>query len=249
MVGTFKDHFSTHAAGYAASRPGYPQALVDYLADLAPANLLALDCACGSGQLTILLADRFHRVIGTDASSSQIGHARAHHKVEYRVAPAEISGLAPKSANLVTVAQAAHWLDLEPFYAEVRRIACPGAPLALISYGILEIDGDLGAILRDFYYETLEDYGPPERRHVANGYRSLSFPFDEIEAPAFSIHVTWSFAQLMDFIETKSVVRQMEKRCDRARLDRLRADLEAAWKVPHQLRACRWPISMRLGIL
>jgi hypothetical protein len=29
---SFKDHFSTHSAAYAAFRPTYPESLVDYLA-------------------------------------------------------------------------------------------------------------------------------------------------------------------------------------------------------------------------
>ena len=42
---SFKDHFSRDAAGYAAHRPTYPDALVDFLAEAAPGRDLALDCA------------------------------------------------------------------------------------------------------------------------------------------------------------------------------------------------------------
>src|SRR5207249_12232626 len=48
--GSFEDHFSEIAAAYAAHRPSYPAALVDFLARLAPGTRLAWDAGCGSGQ-------------------------------------------------------------------------------------------------------------------------------------------------------------------------------------------------------
>src|SRR3954464_14207364 len=89
----FKDHFSSRAADYAAYRPTYPPELVDYLASVCPTSNLALDCGCGTGQLAVLLADRFKRVIATDASAQQIENAEPRERVTYRVAPAERSGL------------------------------------------------------------------------------------------------------------------------------------------------------------
>lgn len=74
----FKDHFSSRSAGYAVYRPTYPDALVDFLAAIAPGQALALDCACGTGQLSVPLARRFRRVIAIDASAGQISHAEAH---------------------------------------------------------------------------------------------------------------------------------------------------------------------------
>ena len=50
MSGEFKDHFSGHAADYAAFRPVYPPEMFDWLATLPPARRLAWDCATGNGQ-------------------------------------------------------------------------------------------------------------------------------------------------------------------------------------------------------
>src|SRR3954469_3165063 len=112
----FKDHFSTGSAGYASHRPTYPTALAAWLAETAPARKLAWDCGCGSGQLSTLLGDSFEKVIATDASAEQIRNAKPHPHVEYRTEPAEASSLDSDSADLITVAQAAHWLDLDRFY-------------------------------------------------------------------------------------------------------------------------------------
>ena len=152
----FKDHFSSHAAGYAAHRPTYPPALVDFLADTAPGRSLALDCGCGTGQLSVPLARRFDRVVATDASASQIANAEMHERVEYRTAPAEQSGLPDASADLITVAQAAHWLDLDRFYTEARRVAKKEGILALITYGVLHVEGaDIDWVAQWFYYDVI----------------------------------------------------------------------------------------------
>ena len=116
----FKDHFSGHAALYADCRPSYPPALAEALAEISPARGLALDCGCGSGQLSVLLAKRFERVEATDASAAQIGQAIAHPKVTYRVAPAEASGLGDASCDLVVAAQAVHWFDLPRYWRRSR---------------------------------------------------------------------------------------------------------------------------------
>ena len=85
----FKDHFSRLAGQYSAFRPAYPPAIFDYLAQLCPERQNAWDCACGNGQATLALAERFEGVIATDASPQQLAAAPAHTHVTYRVARAE----------------------------------------------------------------------------------------------------------------------------------------------------------------
>src|SRR5882724_9935319 len=137
---TFKDHFSQRAALYCAFRPAYPPAMFDYLAQLCRERQSAWDCACGNGQATVALAERFEAVIATDASPQQLAAAPSHPNVTYRVARAEESGIESKSLDLVTVAQALHWFDLDSFYAEVQRVLKPSGVLAVWTYGPLHVD-------------------------------------------------------------------------------------------------------------
>src|SRR5437867_1290905 len=90
---TFKDHFSRQAADYAKFRPGYPQELFQYVGSVAPSRKLAWDCGTGNGQAAVGLASVFDRVIATDASEKQIINAEPHQRVDYRIAPAENSGI------------------------------------------------------------------------------------------------------------------------------------------------------------
>ncbi|WP_246685504.1 class I SAM-dependent methyltransferase [Methylobacterium sp. WL103] len=247
MDPTFKDHFSSQAAAYAAHRPTYPAALAAFLAEAAPGRGLAFDAACGTGQLSTQLAAHFGDVVATDASAAQIANATPYPRVTYRTAPAERSGLTASSADLITVAQAAHWLDLDAFYDEVRRIARPGAVLALVSYGILHVEGEPDGAVRHFYDDVVGPYWPPERRHVEDGYRSLPFSFAEIAAPDLAITVAWSLADLIGYVETWSALRGLEKAIGRGPVDAFHEALAASWGPGEQLRTVRWPLSLRLA--
>lgn len=244
---SFKDHFSTRSADYAAYRPTYPRALIDYLADQCKQTELALDVGCGTGQLSVLLADRCEHVIATDASVQQIEKAEAHERVEYSVAPAERSGLPDHAVDLITAAQAAHWFDLDAFYAEVRRVGKPGAVLALIAYGIIQADPEIDPVIRHFYEDVTGPYWPPERRHVENGYRSFHFPFEEWTAPPLAIEVQWQASDLLGYIDTWSAVRGLEKAQGREPFEQFRRDLLSLWNEPQRRRTIRFSLSLRVG--
>lgn len=245
MSSEFKDHFSERAAGYAVYRPHYPRELADWLASVAPGRRCAWDVACGSGQLSTLLADHFETVIATDASVAQIAQAAPHERVEYRAEPAEAPSLEDRSADLITVAQAAHWINLSGFYPAANRVARPAAVIALIAYGRTRIEPRVDAVIERFYAVDLDPWWPPERRHIENEYRDLPFPFAGITAPAFEMRATWTAEQLIGYIRTWSAVRSMEAREGPAATDRFAEALRASWGV--QSRVVRWPVTVRAG--
>jgi SAM-dependent methyltransferase len=144
----FKDHFSRLAANYASFRSRYPPALFDYLAQSCRQRECAWDCACGSGPATLDLAACCACVIATDASGAQIAAAPPppDPHVRYRVA----------SADIVTVAQALHWFELAPFYAEVEHVLRPAGVLAVWTYGVVHVAGEsIDRLLQEFYWQTV----------------------------------------------------------------------------------------------
>lgn len=243
----FKDHFSATASGYALYRPGYPAALFAFLAGLVARHELVWDCATGNGQAACGLAKYFQEVLATDASARQIENALPCPGVSYRVAAAEMSGLAPASVDLVTVAQAAHWFDLPLFYAEVKRVLRPGGVLALWCYERLNVDSASDPLIESFYSNTLGPYWPPERRWVENGYRDLPFPFEEQPAPAFEMRVEWELDQLMGYFATWSAVKAYRSATNQDPLPALRASLETRWISNEGRKTIKWPLSLRLG--
>src|SRR5215813_9786127 len=171
MKQRFHDHFSVVSKRYASFRPHYPVALFDYLSTLTPPNATVWDCAAGSGQATLDLVARFGRVVATDASQEQIASAPRRDNIEYRVALAEQSGLPDQCIDLITVAQALYWFDLDVFFHEVRRVLKPGGLLSVWVYAKSQMEGDVvNRIVQDFYSNVVGPYWPPERMLTETGY-------------------------------------------------------------------------------
>jgi SAM-dependent methyltransferase len=243
----FKDHFSALAAAYARYRPRYPARLFADLAAVAPGHALAWDCATGNGQAAAGLAAHFREVVATDASASQIAAASGPANVRFVVAPAEASGLAEASVDLLLVAQAAHWFDLPAFYAEATRVLRPGGVLALLTYSGVRINAALDPLLREFHQVTVGPYWPPERAHVEKDYRELPFPWLELDFPPQEMTADWTLDELIGYLGTWSSTRAYREQRGEDPLPALRARLAPCWGEPASALTVRWPLPLRIG--
>jgi len=248
MGHTFEDHFAPVASKYADFRPKYPQRLFTWLAHLVPQHQLAWDCAAGSGQASVGLATHFERVVATDASQAQIAAAIPYARIEYRIAPAESSGLQDNSVDLITVAQALHWFDLVGFYDEAKRVLRPGGVLAVWTYGVLSVEGaEVDSLVQRFYHDTVGPYWPFARVHVENGYRSLPFPFAEIAAPHFSMEARWALSELLGYMRSWSATGRFIAANGYDPVIPLEKELAPQWGAPDGRRKIEWPLSLRVG--
>ena len=249
MTSTFYDHFAPVAQNYADFRPTYPDALFAWLAAIAPRRELAWDCAAGTGQASVGLAGLFAHVVATDASAAQIAAATPHPRIDYRIAPAEASGLPDDSVDLITVAQALHWFDLAAFYIEARRVLRPDGVLAVWTYGVLTVEGAcVDELVQEFYHDTVGPYWPAERRHVEDGYRSLPFPFMEMTAPPFAMETAWTLPQLLGYFRSWSATARFAAINGSDPVEPLAGQLAPAWGTPERRRTVRWPLALRVGI-
>ena len=243
-----KDNFSTQAALYARFRPTYPPELIDLLASLAPARMAAWDCGTGNGQVAVLLAGHFEQVYATDISEKQLFEAPRHPRIRYALEPAEQCSAPGHSFDLIVVAQAIHWFEFERFYAQVRRVLKSGGVLAVVGYSLFRTDSPaVDAIIHQrFYKEITGPYWDPERRYLDEAYRSIPFPFDEIQMPSFFMRYSRTLPDVLGYLNTWSAVQHYIRQNGRNPLTLIETELREAWgRVVEREIVC--PLLLRVG--
>jgi SAM-dependent methyltransferase len=245
---TFRDHFSAHAAQYADSRPLYPEALFDWLAERCAGHALAWDCGCGNGQASRPLATRFARVHATDPSAEQIAAAIPASNIQFVVEAAEECSLSDHSVDLVTVAQAMHWFDVPRFQSEVRRVLRPGGLFAAWTYAQSRVTPAVDVPFDRLHDELLEEWWPPGREHPLDGYANLPFAFERLaDVPAFDMRCDWNLHQYLAYLRSWSASQRYARATGKDAVAMVEADLAEAWGDPAQRRAVTWPLTVHAG--
>jgi ubiquinone/menaquinone biosynthesis C-methylase UbiE len=256
----FIDNFSSKSTDYAFSRPTYPDTLFKFLSELTPRKELAWDCATGNGQAAIGLCKYFRKVIASDASINQIQNKFERENIDYKVFPAEETPLANDSVDLITVAQALHWFNIDKFYSEVKRVGKKeGGIIAVWSYAMHEINPEIDKISSrlDVGGDILGDFWAKEVKYIKELYKTIPFPFKEIAIdtsssamPKFKMEVRWNLYQLLSYLQTWSAVKKyyQEKKSDP--LDLIRNELKKAWgEEGYKEKSIIWKINLRVGII
>ena len=157
------------AERYAKARPNIHPTAVERFRRFAQINVplpLALDVGCGTGQSTVALAEVAERVIGIDPSADMLKAAERHPKVQYRQSSAEQTPFPEGNFDLITVAQAFHWLDHDAFLAEAHRLLrVPGWLVVYTSWFTGEMKGE-PAFSGWFKGEYLSRYPTPPRHRT-----------------------------------------------------------------------------------
>ena len=239
-----KDRFSSGSQLYQLARPSYPASLIQEILKHVATPQFAWDCGAGSGQLTQLLAPHFDAVVATDISAHQLQHAPYFENVSYQVQSAEHTSFAEQSFDLITVAQAIHWFDFDGFYAEVLRTLRPEGILAVIGYGLIQLQQpELQGCIERLYFKTLKGYWDTEE-----AYQTIPFPFEEIAMPELSMSFQWSAAQLLDYLNTWSALKHYRAKNSDDPLYEFKAFF-ALDDHANQLFELKFPIFLRLGRL
>ncbi len=240
----FRDHFSRVATSYAEYRPHYPAELYQWLASELAGHECAWDCGTGSGQAAVALASYVGAVVATDASVAQLASAHAAARVHYAVMRAEFAALADRSVDLLTVAQALHWFDIDRFFVEADRVLRPGGVIAVWSYGLATISPGIDLILARFYHDTLGPYWPVARAMVDTGYAGIRLPYPEIPPPTLAMTASWSLPQLAGYLSTWSAVSRYRIALGIDPVPSLVTALAPQWGRAHA-REVRWPLIPR----
>ncbi len=251
------DHFSALAKQYARGRIGYPAELTRFLVAQTPSRALVWDCATGTGQAALDLAPHFQQVVATDLSQALLDQATPHPRITYRCATAENSGLPDASADLITVAQAIHWFDLEAFWREARRVLRPDGILAFWGYTWPRISPEVDAALACFN-QHLTPYWPEKIKRLHDSYKTVNAPaslFTPLPGPTpeFQITVAWTLENYLAHLRSWSATRYHREATGTDALEQATSSFAAAWgsaeartvvwEVPFKIYRCQRPES------
>lgn len=129
--------FGEAADLYDEARPSYPAALVDDVVTLVGPHARVLDVGCGTGKATRLLAERGATGVGVEAHAAMAGVARRSLAVRrgWRIDVSGFEAWEPRPGDtpfdLITCAQAWHWLDPDVRLHRAHALLRPGGWLAL----------------------------------------------------------------------------------------------------------------------
>lgn len=239
--------FGTVAGEYAKHRLQYPDELFEFLATLSPSRKRALDIGTGNGQAAVGLAKFFDWIDATDTNFEQLKNALPSEKVNYIQLPAESSTLTSAAYDLITVAMAVHWFELDSFYRNVRRLLKPQGVLAVFGYSSpdAQFSPAVQAVLKEHLNDLIDPFWAPQVRLLVDGYRNLLFPFDEVSAPSFEIKKDYTVDSWIGLVATWSAVKSYESTVDSQALGKLREKLVPVWPgkesvvLPLHLRVAR----------
>ena len=155
------ESFGGVADQYDRFRPSYPVALVDDLVALHPADVL--DVGCGTGKAARLLVERGLHVLGVEIDPQMAAVARRH-RVDVEIASFETWQPRDRRFDLITCAQAWHWVDPAVAIPKAAGLLRPGGTLALF-WNYDELDEPAQAAMDDVYRK----YAPELLRSVVNG--------------------------------------------------------------------------------
>jgi ubiquinone/menaquinone biosynthesis C-methylase UbiE len=216
--------FGAAADVYERARPSYPPAAVDWIVErarLEPGRTL-VDLGAGTGKLTRLLRPSGVRLIAVEpVPEMRAKLLEAVPGIEAIDGTAESLPFADASVDVVTVAQAFHWFDLERALPELRRILRPDGLLVLVWN-----ERDLADPLQLALEELLVSHRSAPSARAEGTWRdplARSPLFGELETRRFAHRQQFTRQDLVDRVHSTSYVAAMPPDERAALLARVRA--------------------------
>jgi SAM-dependent methyltransferase len=184
------ERFSDRVADYVRARPTYPGEVIELLIQECgiDADSFVADIGCGTGIFAQQLLSIGCLVVGVEPNEpmreAAVANLSSYSNFLATDASGEQTGLADKSVDLISVAQAFHWLDQAKAHEEFLRILKPRGWVALI-WNERKMSGS-GFL--DGYERTLKECAPEYAfvRHRNNVDEEILAWFQN---PAASVHI------------------------------------------------------------
>lgn len=97
------------------------------------------------------------------------------------------------------------------------------------------------------YGELLRKYWPERIGYIHEGYRTLPFPFAEIQPPAFEMAVDWDLERMAGFLCSRSAAERYLEQEGRHPMNIVWSELKEDWGSAQTMRKVQFPRHMRVG--
>jgi hypothetical protein len=113
-------------------------------------------------------------------------------------------------------------------------------------YGLCKINHEVDEVFLDFYNNTVGPYWDNARKLVEDEYRSLPFPFEQIQSPEFEIIVEWTLDQFMGYLTSWSATQKYIKSHKINPVELVTEKLKPHWPSD-ELKCLTFPVFLKLG--
>ena len=185
------ERFSDRVEFYVRYRPGYPEQILDVLAQecgFSPGSVVA-DIGSGTGILSKLFLQNINTVYGVepnpDMRKAGEQYLREFSNFISIDGTAEDTSLTTDSIEFITAGQAFHWFDVEKSKAEFRRILVDGGWLVLLWNDRLTQSSPFLIAYEDLLHNHGTDYDKVQHRTINKDLVRPVFDNDEFEFRTF----------------------------------------------------------------
>ncbi|CAM4239156.1 class I SAM-dependent methyltransferase [Corallococcus exiguus] len=249
--------FGRTSEDYARHRAGFPEAFFEKLIreGVFHPGQRVLDLGAGTGTLARGLAKRGGDVTALDLSEPMLDSARRLASeeglsIDFRVAPAERTGLTPESFGLVTAGTCWHWFDRAAAAREAFRVLAPGGRMVIAHFDWLPLPGNIVQVV----HTLIDTFNPSQvAPYVEFGHDAGIYPrwfqdvatagFTGLESFSFDTVVHYSLEAWMGRVRASAKVGPVLSEDEAARFDVAHAKLlaerfpQTPFAVPHRVFA------------
>ncbi|WP_315764368.1 MULTISPECIES: class I SAM-dependent methyltransferase [unclassified Bradyrhizobium] len=208
--------FNQVADVYQASRPGYPDALIDDViayAAIGPDDSM-LEVGCGTGQATISFAKKGCAILATDPGAEMLRGAREYLRefgnVDYLQTTFEaLPDTYTGCFRLIVAAQCWHWVAPDVRFTKAAKVLSPNGALAVFGHVPVRLPERLRDVFRHVYLEWVGRWlPPPEVWYFPDGPFKSWFDESGLFQPVAHRSYPWVWrhttASYLAFLQTRS---------------------------------------------
>jgi len=164
--------FNPLADVYEASRPTYPEALLNDLITLTgvrPGSIVA-DIGAGTGKWTRLLLEAGLDALAVEPGAAMIEQGRRAlaefgDRVRWSQGTAEATGLPDRSVDWITFAQAFHWVDVPRGLPELHRILRPDGWVTALWNQRTDYETSIWGAVKSLTFDLAPDFDAEDKQH------------------------------------------------------------------------------------